>query len=400
MTTSDVHRRATLAFTTALLLAACGGGERAVPLAVATIDTLPGGAISVISPGPTAWTDTNGWRLVEAGRIRGEPGEGGELITPVSMAVDAAGRVYVSDRSPALIKVFDSAGTLVRTIGREGAGPGEYKSAFIAVKGSLLAVHDPAQSRTSLFDTAGTYLRSWPSGCCYFMAIQFDDQHRIVIPIPGDARSEGVQRYVRYDTLGAPVDTLRLTLPPEGKNWTVRSANSAMSMGIPFMPGLVRTLDPRGGMLFGMSDAYRLVRSSTGQDTVRIFGRAWAPAPLGDDRRRTAVEEAIRNAGPRWDQVMLRNTLALSDVPTTLPAFDAASVDAEGNVWVRTDADSSHTLFDVFDAEGVFLGPVSVDALLPIYGASAWGPGMRYAALEDENGTPEIRRYRIDRSRR
>ena len=398
MTIADV-RRAVFAVPALLLVAACSG-DRAAPLPVATIDTLPGGVISVTSAGPTAWADTNGWRLVEAGRIRGEPGEGGELITPVSIAVDGAGRVYVSDRSPALIKVFDSAGALVRTIGREGAGPGEYKSAFLAVRGHLLAVHDPAQSRTSLFDTAGTYLRSWPSGCCYFMAIQFDDRHRVVIPIPGDARSEGIQRYVRYDTLGAAVDTLRLTLPPEGKNWTVKSANSMMSRGIPFLPTLVRTLDPRGGLLFGMSGAYRLVRSSTGQDTAMIFGREWTPAPIGEERRKAAVEEAIRDAGTNWDPILLRNTFALSDVPTTLPAFEAASVDAEGNTWVRTDADSGYTRYDIFDSAGVFLGPVTVDALLPTWGASAWGPGMRYAALEDENGTPEIRRYRIERGSR
>ena len=209
-----------------------------------------------------------------------------------------------------------------------------------------------------------------------------------------------MQRYVRYDTLGTPIDTLRLALPPEGKNWTVESANSGMSVAIPFMPGLVRTLDPRGGMLFGMSGEYRLVRSTTGQDTMRVFGRAWAPGSVGDARRQAAVEAAVRNAGPRWDPIQLRNAFALSDVPATLPAFDAASVDAEGNVWVRTDADSGYTRFDVFDADGVFLGPVTVDALLPVYGASAWGPGTRYAALEDENGTPEIRRYRIDRGSR
>jgi hypothetical protein len=354
-----------------------------------------------MSPGPTAWADTSGWRLVEAGRISGEPGQPGELISPGSIAVDGAGQVYVSDRSPVVIKVFDSAGTLVRTIGREGAGPGEFKSAFIAVQGHLLAVHDPAQSRTNLFDTTGTLIRSWPSACCYFMAIGFDRAHRIVVAIPGDDRSGRTQRLVRYDTLGAVIDTLHVPLPPEGKNWTVGDPKrSMMSRGVPFSPTLIRTLDPAGGVLLGWSGDYRLVRSATGRDTTRTFGRAWTPAPLPDERREAAVEEAIAQSGTSWDPVELRNAFKLSDVPTTLPAFLRADIDAEGNIWVRTDADSATTHFDVFDSTGVFLGPVTLDARLSQWGSVAWGRGSFYAPMEDEDGTPEVRRYRVERRTR
>jgi len=380
----------------ATALAACSG-ERAAPLARAVVDTLPGGIVSVQSPGPTAWRDTNGWKLVESGRIRGEPGEPGELITPISLAADGAGRIYVSDQSPAAIRVFDSSGNFVRGIGREGAGPGEYKSAFIAVRGPYLAVHDPSQSRTSLFDTSGTHIRTWATACCYFMPIGFDEKHRIVVAIPGDARTQRTQRFARYDTLGAGVDTLSVELPPDREYWEVRTRDASMSRGIPFAPQLVRSLDPRGGVLLGWSGDYRIVRSGTGRDTLRVFGREWAPAELDDAKRRAAVEQAVREAGEGWDEVQLRNAFRLSDVPTTLPAFERIEVDAEGNVWVRTDADSLRTLFDVFGPSGEYLGPVRLDGEVSAWGPMAWAPGLMYVAMEDDDGTPEIRRYRIDR---
>ncbi|HEV8122824.1 MAG TPA: hypothetical protein VGP80_01145, partial [Gemmatimonadales bacterium] len=53
-----------------VVASACSGRQRS-HLAAATIDTLPGGIVRVMSPGPTAWADTNGWRLVEALRIGG-----------------------------------------------------------------------------------------------------------------------------------------------------------------------------------------------------------------------------------------------------------------------------------------------------------------------------------------
>ena len=84
---------------------ACGGAE-ASSLAQAVTDTLPGGIPRVISPAPTAWTDSTGAQLVEEVRWSGEDGSPGELGQPQSLAVDEAGRVYVVDTKPAVIKVF------------------------------------------------------------------------------------------------------------------------------------------------------------------------------------------------------------------------------------------------------------------------------------------------------
>lgn len=117
-----------------LAIAACSGADASTGNAI--IDTLPGGIIEVKNPRPSGWSDSSArgaWKLVEVGRIAPEEGEPGELVEPWGLTVDAQGRVYVADRKPAVIKVFDRQGVLIRTIGREGEGPGEFRVTFMAL---------------------------------------------------------------------------------------------------------------------------------------------------------------------------------------------------------------------------------------------------------------------------
>src|SRR5687768_9153162 len=126
-------------FVLAALLAGCGGAE-ASNLAEAVVDTLPGGIQRVTSSGPTAWSDSGGITLTEEARWSGEDGTTSEIGQPRSLAVDEAGRVYIVDTKPALIKVFTPDGDLIRTIGGEGEGPGEFRAGFIAVRGGSLVL--------------------------------------------------------------------------------------------------------------------------------------------------------------------------------------------------------------------------------------------------------------------
>jgi len=160
------------------LLAACGGAE-ASNLAEAVVDTLPGGIPRVTSSGPTAWSDSSGITLTEEARWSGEDGTTSEIGQPRSLAVDEAGRVYIVDTKPALIKVFTPDGSLIRTIGGEGEGPGEFRVGFIAVRGGALVLHDPQLARTSVWDTSGAFRKSWHSSCCYWTDILIDRQQHV-----------------------------------------------------------------------------------------------------------------------------------------------------------------------------------------------------------------------------
>ena len=386
------------------IAAACSEGK-AAPKATAKVDTLPSGQIQVTSPVPTGWVNPEqGWRFQDAGTVGGADGSSDELVEPGTMGVDAQGRIYVTDHKPAVVKVFDSTGALVRTIGHEGSGPGEFRVAFIAVRGSFLVVHDPQQSRTSVFDTSGSYLRSWKSSCCYWDDIFLDREMRIYIPTVGTADSAGKVRwrlYARYGIDGHVIDTLRTPAREEGKTWSVRSKDGKSSMitGVPFTPQMVTAYVPAGGFLYGWSGDYRLALSPRGNDTSQTWTRPWTPEPVPNSLRESATNETLKSVIEQYGEATAKAAIKSSDVPATGPAFTTLRVDEDGNAWVRRFAgsDSTKTGYDVFGPDGSWLGGLTIPAGIREYGGQLFAKGMIYAVVDDDEGRPRIKRFRVIR---
>ena len=390
-----------------LLLNACTASN-AAKRPVATIDTLPSGVVQVSSAQPTLWADSSrAWDIAEVARFGSAEGPG-QLVEPGSIGVDDAGRVYVADRKPMMVKVFDSTGAFVRAIGREGAGPGEFRVAFIAVRGSNLVVHDPMSSRTSVFDTSGAYLRSWKSSCCYWDEIFIDNTERIYVPtaIPRDSAGASPGRaFTRYRMSGEVVDTLFVpTREAETKEWRFVSLGtgkerSMMSTSVPFTPTVVHAFHPEGGVITGWTAEYRIVRSPAGRDTTRIMTRAWTADPIPESLRQAQVDEMIKNAKGMVGEEVARGVVKLSDVPTVAPAFVGLKVDPSGMIWARhlIGSDSTKTRFDVFGTDGAWLGQLTTPIGLPEYGGMTFTRDGLLAAVEGDDGLPTIVRLRFTR---
>lgn len=78
----------------------------------------------------------------------------------VSLADDG---VAIADAGAHRIDVFDRRGRRVRTLGRQGQGPGEFAfPGWIGLRGDTLRVWDVGQGRLTLFDTAGGLIRTEP----------------------------------------------------------------------------------------------------------------------------------------------------------------------------------------------------------------------------------------------
>jgi hypothetical protein len=403
----SAERRAPSAVSCLFLLNACTQGG-ATNRPVATIDTLPSGVVRVTSTQPTLWADSSrAWGIEVVARFGSAEGPG-QLVQPGSLGVDGAGRVYVADRKPMMVKVFDSAGRLVRAIGREGAGPGEFRVAFIAVRGSNLVVHDPMNSRTSVFDTSGTYLRSWQSSCCYWDEIFIDNDERIYVPtfIPRDSAGASKGRaFTRYRMTGDVVDTLFVpTRDDDTKQWTFVSKGkgkdrSMMSTSVPFAPNAVHAFHPDGGVVVGWTGEYRIIRSPSGGDTTRIVSRTWTADPIPDPLRQARVDDMVKNAKDMVGEEVARGIAKLGDVPTTAPAYVGLAVDPTGAIWARhlIGSDSTKTRFDVFGADGSWLGQLTMPFGLPEYGGVTFTRDGLLAAVEGDDGLPTIVRLRFKR---
>lgn len=391
-----------------LALSLAGCGERPAPVATVRVDTLRPGLIEVTSPAPTGWNDsTKAWTYRVSLTIQPEDDSHGELSQPDGIAVDEWGRIYVADRNPVSIKLFDSAGTFIRTIGRRGGGPGEYEAVFLAVRGGHLVVHDPQQGRTSVFDTSGTFVRSWPSSCCYWDNIGIDSAGVITVPStysPGNGQPSRGNAMRRFRMDGTVVDTLFVPLRESpSKGWTFSGGSggskTTMIMSIPFEPRLVKRLHPDGGFVVGWSGEYRILRSPRGEDTTAIYTRTWSPGRIPEEQRRAAVEGMVKNVTGLVGADKARETAILSDVPVDEPAFTSLAVDLDGTIFVRQllGSDSTRTRFDVFSPDGAWLGTLTLPVAIPEYGGQFFGRRAIYVATEGEDGRPAI--VRLSRTR-
>lgn len=392
-------------------LSACTGAE-ARRLAQPVLDSLPGGIPRVTSPGPTSWEGASGWQLELVAETTGDPQTEGELIDPNSVALDEWGRAFVVDQKPATIKVFGQDGRFIRTIGREGGGPGEFRVGFIAVRGGHVVVHDPQATRTSVWDTAGTFLRSWSSSCCYWSDIQLDRAGRVYIPstysVPAGAERPNGTPYIRWSLEGTPVDTLWVPNPDTGaKFWTVTANRGGqnvmqMNMPVPLAPRLVSGFNPDGGFLVGWSGEYQLAVAPHGSDTSLVFRRTWTPEPVTAERREYEVSATIARLGEQFEETALRQSFNSSDIPATAPPFVALHVDADNNRWVRLDPgmDTTTTRFDVYNPAGEYLGLVAATANLPMYGRMVFGHGELVVTRENIDGIPVLARYRVVKGER
>lgn len=332
---------------------------------------------------------------------------GAELMDPRTLAVDGAGRLYVGDMKPAAVKVFTPDGKLLRIIGQEGGGPGEYRNPWIAARGAHLVVHDPTQSRTTLFDTAGKVVRSWQTFCCHQNEIALDDAGRVVIPASLGPAGAGRRPYVRYSLDGKAIDTLFIGASGPEKLWTVarqgtdgKPSGGSTSMVVPFTPGQQFAWDPQGGFVSGWSATLSLYRRRTMRDSTPLLSANERARPIAASTRQERVDSAVAAFAPMVGAAAARAAVRAIDIPTNFPAFGRLFVDEARNIWAQVSgADEPQTTFRVFSATGADLGRATIPLRLPDWGGVAFGVDRMFVRTESGDGEPQVVRLLVRRSR-
>ena len=346
-----------------------------------------------------------------------------------SITVDDKHNVYVLDGQARHVRVFDSAGTFVKTLGRDGEGPGEFNVPIgIAISNGRVLVRDPANGRVQLFGLETWENEEWryrPSEVFVNTPLYTDDQGRIYVDISDDrhAGASAVARdYLRFIVMGpdgAHVDTISFPDPPADfdadqyrMSAEAESGDRWISVGatVPFSPDWYWMVHPAGHFLSALSTAYRI--NFEQDDGVLRIERNHTPVAVTDDERERHEQEILNrmrryDAGWNWDGPA---------IPEHKPPFSGLSAGSDGRIWVRlwteaqqvanedhdpADPESSPFTwveplrYDVFEADGTYLGAVVPPEGFSLSARPVFGRSFVWAVERGELDVQRVVRYRI-----
>ena len=348
--------------------------------------------------------------LVETLRIGKEDGAEEELIGSVQcVAADKSGGIYFFDNSVPALRYFDASGNFVRTLGREGAGPGEYKDACLGLavrSDGKIIMREPRSLRINLYEPDGTPLPSWSlqSGLFTRLATRVGkDDNVYARTIIGEIERNKPWPIgmVVYSVDGVLSDTIMPPPPVVG---------APENLAGRFMPADMWDVLSDGSIVMANSGIYAIeIRKRDG--TIVRIDKPYDPVSLSGAER--ADYQRLQDWFVKYQGRF--STSDIPDLPANKAAFKQLFVDQDDRIWVERyqegeakedpdplPADESApppvnwvepVVYDVFAADGSFLNRVHAPRGSAIYkarGDAAWGTqtddGVQYVvswALSD-----------------
>jgi len=333
-----------------------------------------------------------------------------------SIAVADDGTIHVLDFQGQHVRVFDSLGVYVETLGRRGEGPGEFSEAeaIAVLPDGRLAVRDPENQRVTVFGPGPGEMAEWRyTGSIQTLSPLYTDTRGRTWLLAGDLdRVDAlVMEIILLDPDGTPLDTL----PTPTSDYQVpvvraEAPGLRMTYGVPFAPRFHWTVHPSGHFLTGLSSDYRIELAR--DDGVLRIERTVDPVPATDaerDYQRDVTVGRIRWSLPDWEWDG-------PAIPEYKPFFRGLAAGRDGRIWVQLstegrpvenayhDPDDPGSLpvtweeeirYDVFEPDGTYLGMVLAPEGFSSFPAPVFRGDQVWAVTEDEQGVERVVRYRI-----
>lgn len=385
-------------------------------------------------PGEDRWLEVDFADVYTVGSLAGAEWEQfGDVKT---VAFDGAGRLHVFDDQASRIVVVDVMGGLVHEFGREGEGPGEFRSAVaIAVlTDGRVVVGDTGHRAYSVFDADGIFQRmvrmggdprtamvgrlfGQPGQSALISQATFGTGGTAVsirnnAPLPPDT----TKPIERIDLSGEEISKVTIAeawLPPLADSVSTGVVLNGVELKVPrplaFGVGLHWGVLPDGSVAFSDTTTYTVKIADAETGVFRVHTRPLPPEPITDRFIRADQERRIRGLKETPDEDL--GVATLDGVPVETPATvrrrrlrrienlqygDAVPVIRDlgttwdGHIWVvrRGEEPTSDGPIDVISPDGRYIGSYPAGSTrMP----AAFGPGGLMAFIErDEFGVETV----------
>lgn len=319
------------------------------------------------------------------------------LFTNITgLDLDSRGRIYVSDWDAARVSVLDSTGALVRTIGRRGLGPGEFRSlaGVQLLPGDSLLVYDPAAARVSVFPPdadAPAYVLNLAAslgGAPPFRIERTPDGY-VALFRPGftpDASTPRHDEIRLLDLSGRPRGEVLRSFPSRSFLRTDQAHGFAV-MPHPFGGEGLYAVSPDGALHVAWNGAPAVETvAPDGRTTGRFEFEHQPPAVTREDVRR-AVAELPKQMAARFRPVLE------DSVPPRWPPLRALLADDAGGLWIALNGDSRESVeWTLFYPGGEYRGSVFLPGDVEVLAVRR---GRLLGVRKDETGVPTVVTYAL-----
>ena len=384
--------------------------------------------------GEDRWLEASFEELYRIGSVGGREWE--QFGNVSSVAFDGTGRLYVLDGQADRIFLVDTDGKLIREVGREGDGPGEFRdiTGMVAMDDGRLLVRDLRHRAYHLFDPNGDFERMVRMGgnpsltLAGLLLTQRGANAVITTPIGSRAfasvmdtpdgqlprRDPATSRPIELVSLAGEeivTDTIVDAWLPPGREGVGPSI-----LGLPrpltFDPKLHWGVLPDGSVAFADSTTYAIKIAAPGTGVSRVLTRPFAPEAMTDRRIRDEKNRRLRELEAIPDEELSRTRSTINGQPVrrdpdvergrrrerieNLEFFREVSVIRglfvawDGTIWVRRRGEEpeSDGPVDLLMPDGRYLGSFPTDGVdIP----DGFGPDGLAAFIEtDELGVKTV----------
>jgi hypothetical protein len=320
-------------------------------------------------------------------------------VWPGAVAVDGASNIHVLDAGNHRVEIFTSDGDHVRTLGRQGGGPGEFTfpTALAVTADGVVGVYDMTRQGLVRFGPDGALLEMQP-----------------LDPVAGVARVAAVGDGLlvaerRLDpTNGRDLARLLYRSGPDTVVITTIDRVMGPPARFPDCPISISTMQPifapelawsaNAGRSVTAAGPYYDVQVRDGTRHVRSIRRDMDPAP---------ATAALAAATVPNGEMTLRFATGECRIPAAavveargfaplVPAISSVALAPDGELWVerRTLTEDEHAIIDIFDPDGLYLGELPPGSPFPV----AFMPDGRIIANdEDEFDVQRLVVYHVSR---
>lgn len=328
------------------------------------------------------------------------------------------GRIVVCEKAANEIRIYDAAGKHLKTFGRKGDGPGEFRQieSMARLAGDTIAVlHD--NGMISRFTGAGKYITrtndqgtadfSKPGATMTGVVLALNGGARLALSMPLDPKGGAVGSEFDAKASHTVIGGAGVALRKLGELPYMQALAGKDHAEKPWL-GAEEVFAGDGSQFYvGYGTQYSLTRYSARGVPNLIIRRAWTAPPITRKEFEEFTEEWLK----RWSKAKgselekdRKEQLAM-DYFKKLPAFSALVLDNVGRAWVRTpkpvdgavagslnDFAIGASTWSVFSTTGVWLGDVTMPAR---FSPTDIGADYVLGIARDEDLTPTVVRYRL-----